>query len=432
MIAALIGALRPQPQAQAEDGVFDAWAQWVTRRGRWAGATTHFPAPLPRPPEQPLRLASMRWPLWVHAAKNLDPERVEAVLGALEYTLDWLDAHGWPLPYPDGGRGQSPGFDVYLAPGAARGASAGLDAPIEWSGLDAAATFAVIDADGSRERVERCASAALVQAILLGLDPAEAEHARIASSELVLRTMGHADGCDVALEADPRAPETPQAGIWGDGEARLAATVAWLDAVSRRHDGHSGDFIRDVWQLARQRSDSGDELRASPSLLEAFDRALANAGESLERSIADAAAGWLMTHSQYHRTVASTRHTIDWSRLPRHLPVSEPPLGDFGSATFAIETPGAAEGDRLEVWLRAESDARWALWALRVAADGRELGRVSSPPRRGGRAFLPVELSAGTAGVRFLVIKYPKRRDGQLGEPGDLEHYFKLIVDRGR
>ena len=99
----------------APDNAIDAWARWAIVQGQvWKGAITPFPQTFDRPADDGYLLRSWSDPVTVHAPADLDPGLVNRTLAAAERAYAWLRARGWPLPPPDGGRGSTPGFDLYL------------------------------------------------------------------------------------------------------------------------------------------------------------------------------------------------------------------------------------------------------------------------------------------------------------------------------
>ncbi len=398
----------------------DAYARWVTSQGKWAGPTTTFPDTRPRPRALPITLRSALAPLAVHASEQTGLARAQRALAALEHAHALSFEHGWPLPYPDGGLGGGPELDLYLLDDLPRDALAAADQPIHWAAQDATASHAMVDARVPVARLEACVLSAFLQAALLGQDPAEPEVFRRASALYAQWQLLGAAGCE-AERADGL--QRPEAGLFDSSTASEAATAWLLSEIASRHDGASGRLLRELWQLARQRSESLARLRASPNLLEAIALALRNAGETFDDAVVDFA-------SARARSAESPR-TIEarpYLKLPQHLPVHEPGLRPYGSAYIRIDMTGAKPGERLDVWLRGENGVRWSLVAQRRDRYGRGLGSVAAPPRKVPRAFIPLELDDRTAEVWLIVTALP-------AEPATLPthehaHHFRLILDR--
>jgi hypothetical protein len=252
---------------------------------------------------------------------------------------------------------------------------------------------------------------ALAEAGLRAQDPSESRLASGAVAGFVAYLATGSFGCVDRLEAVQLSPEAGLAAPDADAFATLQLA---LILISRRHDGGSGEFIREVWQFARQRSAIG-ALRASPTFFEALDRALKNSGESFEAVAEEVAiARYFATRGE--RDGAS--RALPWlpasigvpvteiepfAELPAHLPVHEPLLGPLGSGYAHIETSGAPAGSRLDVWLRGDVGPRLVLTAVRLDAQGREVGRMTAPARKVPQSFLPIELSSDTASVLLVV-----------------------------
>jgi hypothetical protein len=424
-------------RARADKSPIDAFADYVTRARPYRGRTVAFPDDGERPARTRAQ-CSLFTPLCVHAEATVTPERVARTLNALEGARAFLATSGWPLPYPDEAGG-GPAFDLYLQPGAVRPARAAADMPLVAgdSELDAASTFAVLDAGLPDDALEACALSALVQAGLLGHDPAE-QHAPLAAASLYAQWqygLAIERSCEGALVESQRAPEV---GLLGEDERAITAAALQLVLLSRRHDGGSGRFVRGLFELARQRSGGPSALHVEPSLRSALEAALERAGESPDRSAEELAIARAFAPSEAGalprlppQATVPLRADLRLSALPKHVIAADPGLATYGSAYVRVDTVGATAGRQLDVWLRGEADARWSLVAVRLDADGRERSRMQAPPRRLPESFLPVELDPDTHAVLLVVTKLPREGDKKKTTAGSEEdrHYFRLIVD---
>jgi hypothetical protein len=441
MAACLVPGLL-SARARAEQSPIQAWAEWAASRGQWKGPTVPYPDPVERPQPEPLLLDSGLRPLSVHAPAGVPFETARAVLAALEHAYDLLLETGWPEPFADGGRGQSAGFDLYLQPGSEQAAAAFTDAPVSWSGMDGATSFAVLDPDlVDPGQLEACVVDAYVQAVMLGQDPAEAVSWRRATGAYAawLATGFFGCGDDVAEQQQQSwrgwITDAPESGAGG---------ALFLAMLSEREDGGTGTFVRELWQFARQQSGSvpGSRLRASPDLWEALDRALQNAGESLDEIVQEMAvaryfagpehrrqaAGYLALRTLASNAAVPVPGAIPSGGLPARLPVSEQPLEAHGSGYALIDTSGALSPFTLKVWLRGETGVRWSLAAVRLSSDGREMGRTVAPPRNSPGNYLAVELEPGIDRVLLVVTNLS---DGMVDADRDTRNAraFQLIVD---
>jgi len=422
----------------AQDSPIDIWAQWAVSQGRWKGPTVAYPDLVSRPDYQGWTLASQLYPVTVHAPPELPFNQVETTLKALEFAYALLIETGWPEPYADGGYGGSAFFDLYLTQSAVSSA-AFVDDPVPWSLLDGASTFASVDASVAPDQLQACVVAALVQAILLGQDPAEAEAWRRATGAYVAWLATGFFGCDDDVVAKQQNPW--QAWI-SDSVENSEGGALLLAMLSEREDGGTGTFVRELWQFARQKTRDKRWLRASPDMWEALDRALTNAGESLTEIVENVAVARYFAGPQKRRRHAPFRSLrtlreeaqvpivgpISIAQLPKHLPISEPALEIFGSSYTLINTAQASFPQQLKLWLQAERGGRGSLVAVRLAEDGRELGRMVAPGRKDQNSYLALELTRETASVLIVVTNLS---DGIPDADYDTrnDRAFRLIID---
>ena len=439
---------QPAPQPAPEIGVadsIDALARFMVESTQGKQPTVPYLQGVR--PDLPVALCSIELPLCVHASDEA-AAGAQTWLAELEAALAAIEQLGFPVPQPDRGLGGTFELDVYLSAAIAEGdsnpeggprrAAGEQDGPLDASLLDAATTYARIDPNVVPGQRTACAIEALAEAGLRADDPAESTLASGAVAAFVAYLATGSYGCVDRIEEVQLAPELGLAGSEVDAIASLQLALL---LISRRHDGGDGAFIRDVWQLSRQKSGSVDALRVSPSFFEALDRALKNAGESFE----------LITEEVGIARYFATRGDRDggshalpampasigvpvvpikpFAELPAHLPVHEPLLGPLGSAYAHIDTSGAPAGSRLDIWLRGDIGPRLSLTAVRLDAQGREVGRLTAPARHVPQSFLPIELSADTASVLFVVtaLVTDLRMLGQLETERDFG--FRLILN---
>lgn len=417
------GAPPPQPAPSIDVArSIDAIARFMVESTQ--GKQPTVPYPETSRPELPLAVCSIDQPLCVHAGPDSAAEAA-SWLAELEAARALVEALGFPVPQPDAGRGGTFELDVYLtgpAPDTAptseadadsvpRKVSAELDEPAGASLLDGASTYALVDPSVPPAQRHPCAIQAIAEAGLRSQDPAESRLATGAVSGFVAYLATGAYGCADRIEAVQLAPEP---GIAAEESDALAALQLALLVISRRHDGGDGAFIRDVWQLSRQKSPSVDAMRISPSFFEALDRALKNSGESFELITEEVGiARYFATRGDRESRGALPAMPASigvpvvaiepYAELPAHLPVREPLLGPLGSSYAQIDTSSAPPGSRLDVWLRGDIGRKLVLTAIRLGADGREIGRMTAPPRKLPHSFLPIELEQGTASVLLVV-----------------------------
>ena len=448
---------------------------------RWMGPRTEPPIPRPRPIADGPWATSLLSPLAVHATAGTEPELVDEALAALEATADLMRITGWDAPFPDGGRGGTVGFDLYLwhgdaAPDSApppprpssmprlqhrsapwidlyeptegidpgdpfdaRLVAAHADGPVSFSYLDAVSTFAIVDPHVGHGAIAACVAEAYAEATLLSLDPAEARSWRRATATWLAWMITGRRGCSEAVAAQQRQPWRSYVPHDPEGGAGGAILLA---AISARHDGGTGDFIRDVWDLTRQRTWEGQGLRASPDLWMAFAHVIDLSGDGLEPLIEGLAVNRFFAGAErrlrpetpsYLRGLGSDATVpllakLEWGRLPRRTPPMRPAVEPFGSGYVLVDVAAAPPNSMLRVWLRGEYGVRWLMTASRLDDAGHELARVSIPARRNPNGYLMVELLEHTAQVLLVVTNLSSRLpDADVSD--EYVRSFSLIVD---
>ncbi|MFW6086975.1 MAG: hypothetical protein ACODAG_07205 [Myxococcota bacterium] len=408
---------------------------------RWKGQVVDWPTPQPRPEGMAYVLRSSRRSVAVHAAPGVGVEQAEQALEALEAAQELLDAAGWPSPYPDGGRGGTGEFDLYLETGAGKGADAFADAPVPWSLYDAVTSFAVVDPTVARGALPTCVASAYAQAMLLGQDPAEARAWREATGAFAAWLVTGVLDCEGSVATWQQNPSR----TWiGDHEPNVEPSggALMLTLLSARRDGGTGVFVRELWQLARQRSGDLTGLRGSPDLWQALEADLDAAGGRLEDTMQalalrryfagrreNADTPWPLRGLGPHATVP-VRFQLDWAALPVRTRPADPPLEPYGTAYARVDVTEAPDDALLRVWLRGEYGVQWSLVAVRLDAEGRELQRVTAPSRKIPRSYLPVQLDADTARV-LLVVTNLSSRIPDADTPDENVRSFTLILDHG-
>lgn len=414
-------------------GVDEVAAAIATMGGRhWLGRRTPHPSVVERP-IQPILARSERWPIAIHGVPE-QLARAQALLPELDAFAAYMVRGGWAVPMPDGGLGGTSDFDIYLVR-QEQGALAHSDGPIPWSFHDAVSSHAVVDADLVADDLAVCGAQAYAQALLLQLDPAEARPWRRALATYLTWMWSGRFGCRGSVYQQQEQPERGWiTGAAGEGEGG-GLMLAMLDA---RHGSGTGVFVREIVQLARQRTWDGTELRAGPDLWQATDVALDRGGERLHDVMTEfAVARWFLGDRDRHGFFPALRGlgpsasppemaSVSLAELPEHTRVG-PEIGVYGSQFARVNVRGAPENSRLRVWLRGEYGVEWALTASRLAADGSELARLAAPPRRGDRrSYLPVELDAETTDVMVSITNLAHRLP-DADDPNPSARAFRLI-----
>ncbi len=428
---------QPKPSAdQSKDtGTFAAWADFVaaSTERRWKAGRVLRPGVSERPAGTAFSLASHRAPVRVHA--QMPDQQVQRLLATLEDTYLWYVREGWPAWRGDGDR-MGPELDVYLDVPVARGAYQVLNDGMLLGGvIDAASPFVQLAA-GDEARLAACGSVALIDALLLQMDPAEAQAWR-ATSASYLAMLAGAGVCEGSVHRRYREPwRTPIAFEGTDP----AAAAAWLDGLEIALGVRPGLLLLNVWQHSRQWTWEGVGLRSSPDLWEtlsafapqlglSFDQlAELSAVNAAEQALANIdAAAWRADPLQALGRTLYMEGAARASALPKHF-APEQALSMWGNAFIAIDVRGEKSQRRLRAWLEGEYGLRWFLQALRVDANGRIHSVLHSPHQKGARRFFEVELTHDTAVVIFAVtLSDTTPPDADL--PDQRVRAFKLAVD---
>ena len=398
----------------------------------WTGPRTAAPTMVERPSEATETLQSVTALLAVHADANIGDETMRRALEALEEARTRLALLGWPPPLPDGTLGGDPGFDLYLSSSRPRGAHA--DDLVPWTYLDRATSFAVVDPATPSEGLDACVTAAYAEALLLSADPAEASPWRRATAAWLAWEITGRFGCEDAIHEQQAEPFRS----WiADGAEDGAGGALFIAYISARHGNGSTEFVRDVWDLARQRTWEGDGLRAEPDLWSAFDVAIEMSGDRLLDNIVDLAVlRWFIgrTSAPEHGldaidSDARVPVTRTMTRLPTRVSAPEP-LRTFGSAYLVMDRSVWRETEQLRAWLRGEFGVRWSFVALQLDSSGVERDRIAAPYSTvTPTAYLPIELRPDTARLLFVVTHLGSKLP-DADEPSADERSFELIVDR--
>ena len=272
------------------------------------------------------------------------------------------------------------------------------------------------------------------------MDPAEAPAWRRATATFLSYLVTGRFGCDEGLVIEHQTASehgfVSHAPGSGEGGALL------LGAISARHDGETGNFIRDLWNATRQYTRDGCDLHALPDVYHVIAQGVAIAEDPLTRIVEDFGA------SRYFAGLPSRERataypilgalprgaavpvfaTADWAHLPRTMRFDRE-VEPYGSGYAAIDVRGAPPGARLRVWLRGEFGVEWSLIAIRLDERGDEIARMRAPPRPTPESYLPVELLTGTAEV-VLAVTNISARGLDADEPDDFVRSFTLTVDR--
>lgn len=431
---------------------FDSFADAIAHSlaPTWRGPRTPWPEPKERPRVSGGRTRSFFHPVAVQVAAGVGLREVEEALHALELAHWWMETNGWPLPIPDGGRGETEEFDLYLVPSAEpetldpnRPSWTSYDAPVHWRGLDAVQAFGVVETDEVDPlQLTPCVISTYVRAALLSHDPAEAEAWRLATGDYVAYLLTGRFGCsDDGVIAQQR--ESWRTWIGSAHESGEGGAL-FLAMLSARADGLTGRFVRDLWSGAAQLTWEGDELRASPDMWQVIYTVMEVGEDPLLRLVEEMGVSRFFAGADGRRAGAPLSLLRDlpdgaavpvhgrtrFGELPRRFEPNDVELEPQGSAYVLVDTSEAAAGSRLQIWLRGEYGVRWALTAVRLGADGRERGRTRAPVRSTmPRSYIPLELTDDETASVLIVVTNLGARLVDADEPDDQVRSFSLILD---
>jgi hypothetical protein len=408
-----------------------------------SGAPTYLPtgplyySAVRRPePRAFATVCSFRHPVCVHTRREILPEVALGALRDLERAAALLfDTLLLPAALPDGRRGGSPAFDLYLVPPSHPALDGALittarDDP-EPSRFDRASAFALLRQDVTPALRRHLTVRALSSAIGWSVDAAEAPEIResnaaylaelttpygTVTAELIDDFQSHPERAVVAPGAQgPEGVALPWYldGTLGSGIGVVPTALAMV-AGQRTPDG----LLR--WD---NEPDLFDALRAT---LKARTPSWAIADFWMEFAIARLFMGSRDDGVHFAETAFAGnagRIRFDWSvpfaSLPRRLS-PERPIDPSGSTYVWIDLQGAPPQARLV--FRAEWEApvpfRWAL--VRVRKDGSEASRVLvTPQQKTTSAEKNLDALEGLAGVAVVGVNVG---DLALDDPFDPDH----------
>lgn len=414
-------ALSWATRARADDAI-DAWARWAVAPKVWKGQVVPLPDARARPSEPSGTLDSRDWPVRLHAPRESSAVRSASVLQALEQAYrDWYE-QAWPMPAPDLGLGGTNAFDAYLVSQLDARADGRVDQPVVWADFDTAYAHALIASELPESELLVCTRSAFAQAALRALDPAEADSLVRATAEFWAWHGTGQPGCSDALVAGQRAPERS---MLASDLVAAGSGALFFALLSERAAGGSTDFVRALWELTRQRSRGlvdADRLRGSPDVWEVLSQALRLDGDELADMIGEFAVARFFSGPLRRREAASYRvfaslppdaavpllADLSLDQLPRHVrTAADSGVEALASAYVRVSTGGRSRSAELRIWLRGELGADWSLIALRLGADGRELGRTRAPVRPVPESFVPLLLEPDTHEVIVVVTQLP-------------------------
>ncbi|WP_437937753.1 hypothetical protein [Sorangium sp. So ce341] len=320
-------------------------------------------SPVQRPDERdaPQRACSFALPVCAHAPAGVPGSALLESLADLEAATRAYDALGLPRPLPDGARGGSSAYDLYLERGPRRPARVGHDLRAIGERFDAASAFAIIAAPGRGG----CSSAsdaayALGHAVATRLD-AGAEEGALAMTASYLAAIAAPCPAEelAAIDAFQRAPERALTGA-ALGALDGALLFPWYldDAYGT---GTPAQVAMSLLAIAAQPTPGGAaRFRAEPDTFDALRASLRSRGKDLDDLLLEFAIARAFVGSR-----SDGAHLSDVERF-----------GDFGRVRFEWSLPYATLPRRVAPLRPIEPTGATYLWldlAAESAAGGPDL-----------------------------------------------------------
>jgi hypothetical protein len=356
-------------------------------------------------------LRSWRAPVDVHVMPGVDAATALAVLADAEAVMDSLEQRtGVALPLPDGDRGGTPSFDLYVY--ARRGASGrALPDALSYAGpWDRATAFGVVDAPPDPASRRRAVAQAIAEGCVYG---AKADHpigfVRAMGAMLARRATGEAlDPEDVlAFQSEP-------ARAWWSDDARSPAAqrgaAVVLDAMSSRWDDERGTFLRGLLEAPVQRTPPGwARLWNEPDVMEVLRRVTRDEPRGFWGALLTAASARAVLDPP------PPARTVQWSEMPAWTLATG--IAPTGQATMVLDLGDAPLRAAVGVWVHASPYHRWMASLLRVDRGGRVLGSVDSELISTGEWSAQVDALEGVAKLVLVVVSAGDEQMDPDGEP---------------
>jgi hypothetical protein len=382
---------------------------------RWPERAWGQPIPVDgvRPTGEAGVLRSWRAPVDVHVMAGVSAADAEAVLADAEAVMDALELRtGVALPLPDGDRGGTSSFDLYL--GAQAGAGPAVVDALSSTGLwDRATAFGSVGVIADPVARRRAVAQVIAEACVYG---AKADHpigfVRAMGASLARRaTGGELDPDDVrAFQREPTR-------AWWSDDARSPAAhrgaAVVLDAMAERWDDDRGTFLRGLLEAPVQRTPPGSpRFWNEPDVMEVLRRVTRDEPRGFWGSLV-ATAGARMVGDP--SLVAAPARTVPWSALPAWATVTG--VAPTGHAAMALDLGDAPLRPAVGVWVHASPYHRWMASVLRLDRGGRLLGTVDSELISTGEWSARVDALEGVAKLVVVVVSAGDELLDPDGEP---------------
>jgi hypothetical protein len=349
-------------------------------------------------------LRSWRAPVDVHVMPGVSAHDALAVLADAEAVMDALERRtGVALPLPDGVRGGTPSFDLYVqapSPGASAGPGAAVDALSYVGPWDRATAFGAVTVVADRTALRRRVAQAIAEGCVYG---AKADHpigfVRAMGAALARRATG--DPLDPAEVAEFQ--REPWRAWWSDDTRSPAAqrgAAAVLDAMADRWDDDRGTFLRGLLEAPVQPTPTGSpRLWDEPDVMDVLRR--------VTREVPRGFWGALLTAAADRAALAPPldappARAVRWAELPAWSLVTG--VAPTGQAAMTVDLRDAPLRTSVGAWVHASPYHRWMASLLRLDRAGRVIGTVDSELISDGEWSAQVDALENVATVVLVVV----------------------------
>jgi len=366
-------------------------------------------------------LRSWRAPVDVHVGPGVDAATALSVLTDAEAVMDGLERVGVALPLPDGNRGGSPSFDLYLG----HPAETFVDALSYVGPWDRATAFARVPVIVDPTARRRAVAQVIAEACIYG---AKADHpvgfVRAMGASLARRATG--------LPLDPddvrEFQRVPTRAWWSDDARSPAAqrgSAVVLDAMAARWDNDHATFLRGLLEAPVQRTPPGwARLWNEPDVMEVLRRVTRDEPRGFWGALLTAASARSLVGTAGDvgevggggldaSLAALPARVVRWAELPAWTLVTG--VAPTGSASMEVTLGDAPVQTAVAVWVHASPYHRWMASVLRVANDGHVIGTIDSELITNGEWSARVD---ALEDVRRLVVVVVSAGDEELDPDG--------------
>lgn len=361
-------------------------------------------------------LRSWRAPVDVHVMQGVDAETALAALADAEAVMDALEQRtGIALPLPDGDRGGTPSFDLYLRRGGTAAPTGGaLPDRLVYGGFwDRATAFGEVDAARDPSARRRLVAQAIAEGCVYA---AKADHpigfVRAMAASLARRATGSALDPDDVREFQ----REPTRAWWSDDARSPAAhrgSAVVLDAMAARWDDDRGTFLRGLLEAPVQRTPPGwARLWNEPDVMEVLKRVTRDEPRGFWGALVSSASARMVLDPPL---AAAPARVARWPELPAWTLVTG--VAPTGHASMALDLGDAPLRAAVGVWVHASPYHRWVASVLRLDRDGRVMGSVDSELISTGEWSAQVDALEGVAKLVVVVVSAGDELVDPDGEP---------------